>query len=193
MSRTPKDRHPIALAERTIAEALRVFSRHVPREGHRHVASPLSAESDNDQLIVMADERTLTAAPSARAMLVYEPAAMLLDMMRFDVRREAWAEYATGGDRHVGAMRGGVLVALATADRAEGRLSRIRVLVTPNFRQKGIGHLVLHRAVQLLLHDGLLPYARMAAMDLGARALARAAGFVSVTRNLTMPLQFAPL
>ena len=183
----------MALAERTVAEALRFFARPAPRDAHGHAPAPLPRESDDGQLIVMADERTLTATPLARAMLVHEPAAMLLDMMRFDVSHEEWAQYATGGDRHVGAMRGGVLVALATADCAEGCLSRVRVLVTPTFRQKGFGHLVLHRVVQQLLRDGLLPYARMAAMDLGARALARAAGFVNVTRNLTMPLQFAPL
>ena len=115
---------------------------------------------------------------------------------------EEWARYvvpaATSDEpptaaMRVGAMRGGVLVALATADHPEGRLSRIRVLVTPTFRQHGFGHLVLHRTVQALLHDGLLPYAKMTAMDLGARALARAVGFVNVTRNLTGPLQLAPL
>lgn len=203
MSRNRKDRHPIALAERTVMEALRVFARHDPREGHRHAPSPLVRASGDHQLIAMVDEHTLTAEPAARAVLVYEPGRMLLDMMRFDVSAEEWAQCALPATApendapctamRVGAMSGGVLVALATADCPEGKLSRIRVLVTPNFRQRGLGHLVLHRAVQALLQEGLLPYARLTTMDLGARALARAAGFVNVTRSLTAISQLAPL
>jgi GNAT superfamily N-acetyltransferase len=114
---------------------------------------------------------------------------MLLDTLRFDVSAEEWRAIAgvndTGDVRdqlRVGALRGGVLVALATAAYPLGRLSRLRVLVNPAFRQVGLGHLVLHRAVQHVLRDGLLPYATLVSTDLGARALARAVGFVNVSR-----------
>jgi GNAT superfamily N-acetyltransferase len=114
---------------------------------------------------------------------------MLLDTLRFDVSAEEWQAIAgvndTGDVRdqlRVGALRGGVLVALATAAYPLGRLSRLRVLVNPAFRQVGLGHLVLHRAVQHVLRDGLLPYATLVSTDLGARALARAVGFVNVSR-----------
>ena len=144
----------------------------------------------SDELLALVDGRTLTAEPANKAVLVYTPAPMLLDTLRFDVSNEDWSPFASActvaGETvvQVGAMRGGVLVALAVADQPQGRLSRLRVLVSPTFRHIGLGHLVLHRAVRALLRDGLIPYARLATTDLGARALARTVGFVNITRSL---------
>lgn len=180
--------HPrTALAGRSIAEALRVFARHSGDEGPRR-AVERSAVTTASEILAVADQQTVTSEPAWKAVLVYEPATLLLDTLRFDVSNEEWAPFASVGDRkaqsmlRIGAVRGGVLVALATAARPEGRLSRLHVLVSPAFRQIGLGHLVLHRAVRALLHDGLLPYARLATTELGPRALARAVGFVSVKR-----------
>lgn len=192
MSRHSNARPPIALAPRTLTEALRVFARQ--RHGETAAAAvaakaPVPALG-TDELLALVDDRTLTAEPLAKAMLVYAPAPMLLDTLRFDVSNEEWSPFASSRDDvagavlRVGAMRGGVLVALAAADRPEGRLSRLRVLVSPAFRHIGLGHLVLHRTVRAMLYDGLLPYARLATTDLGARALARAVGFVNITRSL---------
>lgn len=143
-----------------------------------------------EDMLAMVDDQTLTGEPGANAVLVYGPAPSLLDTLRFDVSAEEWRAIADSPSerelRHqmrVGALRGGVLVALATASQPLGRLSRLRVLVNPAFRQLGLGHLVLHRAVQQVLREGLLPYATLVSTDLGARALARAVGFVNVTHT----------
>lgn len=175
----------MALAERTVMEALRVFAPRGRAESLRHGPSP--ARESTDDLLAMVDDRTLTGEPPANAVLVYGPASGLLDTLRFDVSDAEWRAFAEASDDgvrdrlRVGAMRGGVLVALATASRPQGSLSRLRVLVSPAFRQIGLGHLVLHRAVQRVLYDGLLPYATLVSTDLGARALARAVGFVNVS------------
>lgn len=169
-------------------EALRVFAPRDKSEGHRY--APVLPGSDARDVLVMVDEQTITSEPAATAVLVYGPAPALLDTLRFDVSAAEWQSYANAGESgvqerlRVGAIRGGVLVALATASLPQGRLSRLRVLVSPAFRQIGLGHLVLHRAVQRVLHDGLLPYATLVSTDLGARALARAVGFVSLSPAL---------
>jgi GNAT superfamily N-acetyltransferase len=187
MARLPH-RPRIALAERTVSEALRVFAPRGVGVGLRHAPTPTGALRQ-DEMLAMVDDRTLTGEPGTNAVMVYAPAPMLLDTLRCDVTPAEWegiAGNASTSDARdqlrVGALRGGVLVALATAALPEGRLSRLRVLVNPAFRQLGLGHLVLHRAVQQLLHDGLLPYATLVSTDLGARALARAVGFVNVSR-----------
>lgn len=186
----------MALAARSISEALRVFARHDGGEGLRRAPSP-PIISEHDELLALVDRQTVTAEPAWKAVLVYEPAIMLLDTLRFDVSREEWQPFAHTRDAaaqsmlRVGAMRGGVLVALAAAERPEGRLSRLRVLVSPAFRQIGLGHLVLHRAVRALLHEGLLPYARLATSELAPRALARAVGFVSLKRTPS-PMGLSP-
>ncbi|GAB1342420.1 GNAT family N-acetyltransferase [Gemmatimonas sp.] len=185
MSRHSPFRHRTALAERTITEALRVFAPRDLTEGQRQ--APARSGAELGDVLAMVDEQTLTGEPAAAAVLVYGPAPALLDTLRFDVSAADWqafAEPTESGAREqlrVGAIRGGVLVALATASAPQGRLSRMRVLVSPAFRQIGLGHLVLHRAVRRVLHDGLLPYATLVSTDLGARALARAVGFVSLS------------
>lgn len=179
----------MALAERTVMEALRVFAPRGMHDGLRHAPSPGAQPLHSDEVLAMLDEQTLQREPGANAVLVYGPAPMLLETLRFDVSPEEWQAFAAtdaneSADHRlqVGAMRGGVLVALASAARPQGQLSRLRVLVSPPFRQIGLGHLVLHRAVQHVLREGLLPYATLMSTDLGARALARAVGFVNVTR-----------
>ena len=126
-------------------------------------------------------------------MLVYEPTAEAVDELRQDVGDPAWK--ANGAPslvmRCVGALRGGSLVALASAEVAEGRLSRIRVLVAPGFGGAGIGELVLHALARLVLQDGLVPYVRLAATDLTARAMARTVGFVAFARGLTLQVSVA--
>lgn len=185
MSRHSSSRHRIALAERTIMEALRVFAPRDKAERLRH--APIPSGSDTGDVLAMVDEQTLTREPATTAVLVYGPASALLDTLRFDVSAAEWQAFANASESdvqqrlRVGAIRGGVLVALATASVPQGRLSRLRVLVSPAFRQIGLGHLVLHRAVQRVLHDGLLPYATLVSTDLGARALARAVGFVNLS------------
>jgi GNAT superfamily N-acetyltransferase len=179
----------MALAERTIAEALRVFAPHAATDGARHGSTSVREPISADEVLTMVDDQTLASEPRANAVLVYGPAPMLLETLRFDLSPEEWRPFSPtlrgpSADRfRVGALRGGVLVALATAGAPVGRLSRLRVVVSPAFRQIGLGHLVLHRAVQAVLRDGLLPYATLVPTDLGARALARAVGFVTVNRT----------
>lgn len=174
----------MALAERTVMEALRVFAPRGRAEALRQGPAPERVDTGN--LLAMVDDQTLADEPQANAVLVYGPAPALLETLRVDVSPDEWRTFAEaddeGGRFRVGALRGGVLVALATASRPQGSLSRLRVLVSPAFRQIGLGHLVLHRAVQRVLSDGLLPYATLISTDLGARALARAVGFVNVSR-----------
>ena len=166
-------------------EALRVFAPRDKAERLRH--APIPSGSDTGDVLAMVDEQTLTREPATTAVLVYGPASALLDTLRFDVSAAEWQAFANASESdvqqrlRVGAIRGGVLVALATASVPQGRLSRLRLLVSPAFRQIGLGHLVLHRAVQRVLHDGLLPYATLVSTDLGARALARAVGFVNLS------------
>lgn len=166
-------------------EALRVFAPRGRAEGMR--PAPVSPGIDTGEVLALVDEQTLTGEPPTTAVLVYGPAPALLDTLRFDVSASEWQKFANASESgvqerlRVGAIRGGVLVALATASLPQGRLSRLRVLVSPAFRQIGLGHLVLHRAVQRVLHDGLIPYATLVSTDLGARALARAVGFVNLS------------
>ena len=177
----------MALAERTVSEALRVFAPRGGSVGLRHAPAPVTMSRGEDMLALV-DDQTITGEPGANAVLVYGPAPSLLETLRFDVSDEEWrviadssSESAVRDRLRVGALRGGVLVALATASQPLGRLSRLRVLVNPAFRHLGLGHLVLHRAVRHVLREGLLPYATLVSTDLGARALARAVGFVNVT------------
>jgi GNAT superfamily N-acetyltransferase len=145
--------------------------------------------------VAIIDEQTIEPQPFIAAAIVYEPTAEALDQLRFDVSPDEWMSAAElqstargEGIMRVGAMSGGVLVALATVEPGEGRLARIRVLVSPTSRRRGLGRLVLHALVKRVLQQGMLPYARLAANDLRARALARAVGFVSFARALTLEI-----
>ena len=155
-------------------------------------AARLVVSSDPASVSVV-DDQTLGVEPRHTAMLVYDPTSDAVDELRHDVGDPAWR--ANGAPslvtRCVGALRGGSLVALASAEAAEGRLSRIRVLVAPGFGGAGIGELVLHALARLVLQDGLVPYVRLAATDLTARAMARTVGFVTFARGLTLQVTVA--
>ena len=121
-------------------------------------------------------------------MLVYDPRRDVLDMLRHDVSADEWNQGGGNLDspHRVGALQGGVLVALATVDAPQGRLARIRVLVSPRHRRMGYGRVVLHALVRHVLSQGFIPVVRLAVGDLAARALASAVGFVSFARALTL-------
>ena len=144
--------------------------------------------SDDPAAVALLDEPTLSPAPKVAGMLVYDPSRFVLDMLRHDVSPDAWNE---GGGRldsphRVGALQGGVLVALATVEAPEGLLARVRVLVSPRHRRMGYGHAVVHALVRHVLSQGLLPVVRLAVRDHAARALARTVGFVSFAHSLTL-------
>ena len=144
--------------------------------------------SDDPSAVELLDESTLSPAPKVAGMLVYDPSRFVLDMLRHDVSPDAWNEGGGGLDspHRVGALQGGVLVALATVEAPEGLLARVRVLVSPRHRRMGYGHAVVHALVRHVLSQGLLPVVRLAVGDHAARALARTVGFVSFAHSLTL-------
>ncbi len=77
-------------------------------------------------------------------------------------------------------------MALATADEPIGRLTRLRVIVAPSHRRRGLGVTVLQSLSHRLIVEGLLPLARLTVHDVAARALAGAVGFVHFARSLTL-------
>lgn len=147
----------------------------------------LTVEGDPAALELL-DERTLGPTPRVAGMLLYDPRRDTLDMLRHDVTPEEWAE--AGGEspspHRVGALQGGVLVALASVDMPEGRLARVRVLVSPRHRRMGYGKAVVHTLVEHVLNQGFIPSVRLAVGDLAARTLASTVGFVSFARSLTL-------
>ncbi len=149
----------------------------------------LTLAIDEDSVtLTVADRRTLRRSPSARAAIVHDPAPAVLDDLRSEVAPLEWRDGGgdTEGTLRVGALAGGVLVALATAERPIGRLARLRVVVSPTFRQRGYGRLVLHALARRVLNEGFLPFGRLAVGNLAAHALAAGVGFVDFARSLTM-------
>jgi GNAT superfamily N-acetyltransferase len=146
------------------------------------------AIDDDSVTLTLADRRTLRSGPSASAAIVHDPAAAVLDDLRSEVAPIEWRDGGgdTEGTLRVGALAGGVLVALATAEQPVGRLARLRVVVSPTFRQRGYGRLVLHALARRVLNDGFLPFGRLAFGNLAAHALAAGVGFVDFARSLTM-------
>ena len=144
--------------------------------------------SDDPSAVELLDESTLSPAPKVAGMLVYDPSRFVLDMLRHDVSPDEWNEGGGHLDspHRVGALQGGVLVALATVEAPEGLLARVRVLVSPRHRRMGYGHAVVHALVRHVLGQGLLPVVRLAVGDHAARALARTVGFVSFAHSLTL-------
>jgi GNAT superfamily N-acetyltransferase len=144
--------------------------------------------TDEPPSVELLDEQTFIRRRGAIAMVVINPQIAVLDMLRNAVSPEHWR--AGGGDlpatRRVGALAGGVLVALASVDQAEGRLARVRIIVAPGFRHLGFGRTALVELLTMVLRDGALPYCRVAVGDLAASALARAVGFSAFARTLTM-------
>lgn len=143
---------------------------------------------DDPAAVELLDECTIAPSPRVAGMLVYDPRRDVLDMLRSDVSAQEWSE--GGGNivslHRVGALQGGVLVALATVDAPQGRLARVRVLVSPRHRGMGYGRAVLHALVRHVLSQGLIPFVRVAVGDLAARTLAGTVGFVSFARALTL-------
>jgi GNAT superfamily N-acetyltransferase len=149
----------------------------------------LTLAIDEDSVtLTVADRRTLRPTPSACAAIVHDPAPAVLDDLRGEVAPLEWRDGGgdTAGTLRVGALAGGVLVALATAERPMGRLARLRVVVSPAFRQRGYGRLVLHALARRVLNEGFLPFGRLAVGNLAAHALAAGVGFVDFARSLTM-------
>ncbi len=144
--------------------------------------------SEDPAAVEVLDECTISPSPRVTGMLVYDPQRAVLDMLRHDVSPQDWNE--GGGNvaspHRVGALQGGVLVALATVDAPEGRLARVRVLVSPRHRRMGYGRVVLHALARHVLSQGFTPFARLAVGNLAARALATTVGFVSFARSLTL-------
>jgi hypothetical protein len=138
--------------------------------------------------IAVVDSHTLQRRPATPSALVYDPQPSVLDMLRSAVSPGEWREGGgeTCGGQRVGALSGGVLVALATAEAPVGRLARLRVIVAPSHRRRGFGLTVLLALARRVLNDGFLPYCRLAVGDLSARTLAGAAGFVTFARSLTL-------
>lgn len=144
--------------------------------------------SDDPAAVELLDESTLSPAPKVAGMLVYDPSRFVLDMLRHDVSPDEWNEGGGHLDspHRVGALQGGVLVALATVEAPEGRLARVRVLVSPRHRRMGYGHAVVHALVRHVLGQGLLPVVRLAVGDRAARTLASTVGFLSFAHALTL-------
>ena len=138
--------------------------------------------------VELLDECTIAPSPKVAGMLVYDPRRDVLDMLRHDVSPWEWNEGGGNSDspHRVGALQGGVLVALATVDAPQGRLARVRVLVSPRHRRMGYGSAVLHALVRHVLGQGFIPVVRLAVGDLAARTLAGTVGFVSFARALTL-------
>ncbi len=144
--------------------------------------------SEDPAALALLDIGTLLPRGKTIAALVYDPAPIVLDMLRNDVTPWEWKQ--AGGlepaIRRVGALSGGVLVALASMDAPVGHLARVRVLVAPRHRRLGFGRVVLHALSRHVLDAGLLPYYRLSMNDLAARAMMRAVGFVTFAKSLTM-------
>jgi GNAT superfamily N-acetyltransferase len=144
--------------------------------------------SEDPAAVALLDECTIAPTPRVAGMLVYDPRRDVLDMLRHDVSPWEWNEGGGNVDspHRVGALQGGVLVALATVDAPQGRLARVRVLVSPRHRRMGYGRAVLHALVRHVLSQGFIPFVRLAVGDLAARTLASTVGFVSFARALTL-------
>ncbi|QJR36130.1 GNAT family N-acetyltransferase [Gemmatimonas groenlandica] len=144
--------------------------------------------SEDPAAVEVLDECTIAPVPRVAGMLVFDPRRDVLDMLRHDVSPLEWNEGGGNLDspHRVGALQGGVLVALASVDAPQGRLARVRVLVSPQHRRMGYGRAVLHALVRQVLKQGFIPVVRLAMGDLAARALASTVGFVAFARSLTL-------
>lgn len=150
---------------------------------------------DEAASLVVADGTTLVRTkPHVPAALVYDPRPMALDMLRHDVSAADWSK--GGADipsRHrVGALAGGVLVALASVDMPSEHIARVRVVVAPGQRRRGVGRLVLDTLAANVVKQGLIPYARLAEGDAAGHALAASVGFVPFARALTLRVSRTP-
>ena len=150
---------------------------------------------DEAAAVVVADGETLgRTKPHVPAALVYDPRPMALDMLRHDVSAADWSK--GGGDlpsqHRVGALAGGVLVALASAGAAREHIARIRVVVAPGQRRRGLGRLVLDTLAANIVKRGVIPYGRLAQGDVASHALSQCVGFVPFARALTLRVIHEP-
>ncbi len=143
---------------------------------------------DEPASLLMVDYDTLHAAFPSSAALVYDPQPTVLDMLQHEVSSDDWRKGGGGitSPHRVGLLLGGVLVALASVTQPIGHLARIRVIVAPKHRCRGLGRIVLQVLARHVIDQGLLPFCRLAMNDLAARALGRAVGFAQIARTLTL-------
>ncbi len=144
--------------------------------------------NEDPAAVVVLDGRTLVQRRGVVAAMVSNPRPTVLDMLRNGVTSGDWhrAGGATPASHRIGALCGGVLVALASVEPAIGRVARVRVVVANSHRRRGYGQLVFQAAVMHVLREGLLPFCRLAMNDVAAHALARGVGFVGFARALTL-------
>lgn len=183
------DVHALDLDESSVQELI-ALTRNDASPGSIVVVNGVRLEIDEDPAsLLAADAGTIdTSRRFPPAALVYDPKPTVLDMLRNDVSREDWAK--GGGDlespHRVGALAGGALVALASVETPLHHTARVRVVVARGQRRRGLGRLVLSTLATNVLRQGLIPHARLAHGDAGARALAASVGFVPFARTLTL-------
>ncbi len=143
--------------------------------------------SEDPAPVSVLDARTLVRPPRVATLLVHNPRRSVLDMLRNDVSPWDWSTAVTGTPvmHRVGALAGGVLVALALVEQPVGHIARMQVVVSESHRGRGFGRTVLHAAATHSLNAGLVPFCRVPTHDAAARALAHGAGFVSFAQSLT--------
>lgn len=144
--------------------------------------------NEDPAVVAILDDGTLVQRRAVAAAMVSNPRSTVLDMLRNDVTASDWqrAGGASPASHRIGALCGGVLVALASVEPAIGKVARVRVVVANSHRRRGYGRLVLQAATMHVLREGLLPFCRLAMNDLAARALAGGVGFVTFARALTL-------
>lgn len=180
-----------ALDDAAIAELLELTSADVTR-GTTVRVSGATFEVEDDPMLSFVDRRTLRQPAMPTLMLVYDPQRQVVDDLRGQLQPTEWqegrgaADDAEPGLKRVGALAGGTLVGLASVEAPMGRMARIRVVVSPAFRRRGIGRLVLFELCRRVINAGLLPYARIASANLAANTLAAEVGFVSFACALTL-------
>ena len=143
---------------------------------------------DEPASLLIVDHETLSHAFPSTAALVYDPRPTVLDMLQHEVSTVDWQKGGGGMEapHRVGLLVGGVLVALASVTQPIGHLARIRVIVAPTHRSRGLGRVVLQALARHVIDQGLLPFCRLAMNDLGARAMTSAVGFAQFARTLTL-------
>lgn len=179
---------PLAIDAADVHELI-AFTRLEAEPGTTLTIGPARLTVDAEPAAVrVADAGTVSASRASSAMLVFEPGRAALDELKYDVSRSDWDDHGcdSSATHRVGALHGGMLVALASVEQPHGQLARIRVLVSPTFRRSGLGRLVLRTLAQRVLAQGLFPYVRITTTDLAARALSSTVGFAGFARTLTL-------
>lgn len=178
----------LSIAWDDLDELLAITSRDADPASRIQIHNTAMDVLDEPAELAVVDEQTLQQRLHVPAAFVHNPSPAVLDMLRGAVSPSEWR--AGGGDatakHRIGALAGGVLVALATADEPIGRLTRLRVIVAPSHRRRGLGLTVLHALSHRLIVEGLLPFSRLTVQNAASRALAGAVGFVHFARSLTL-------